>query len=103
MELLDSLINAKDYESALVRVDSLLLDYNGELKHYDGKDTLTEKEEYELDACKEGLDELNWRRSNLLIALGETEEAKDCLKSMVDSDSYYQESTDSLMQTLKND
>lgn len=100
MELLDSLINAKDYEQALVRVDSLLLDYNNELKQYEGKDSLTEKEEYELDACKEGLDELNWRRANLLIALGKTEEAKECLNLMVDSSSYYQEPADSLMRTL---
>jgi len=100
MELLDSIINAKDYELALVRVDSLLLDYNNELKQYERKDSLTEKEEYELEACKESLDELNWRRANLLIALGKTEKAKECLKRMVDSDSYYQEPADSLLQTL---
>lgn len=100
MEILDSIINAKDYEQALVRVDSLLLDYNSELKQYGGKDSITEKEEYEMEACKEGLDELNWRRANLLLALDKTKEAQECLKSMVDSGSYYQEPADSLLQTL---
>lgn len=100
IELLDSIINVKDYKSALVRVDSLLLDYNNELKQYEEKGSLTEKEEYEMEACKEGLEELNWRRANLLIALGKTKEAKECLKRMVDSGSYYQEPADSLMQTL---
>lgn len=100
MELLDSLINTKDYEQALVRVDSLLLDYNNELKQYEAMDSLTEKEEYEMEACKDGLDELNWRRANLLIALGKTEEAKKCLKHMVDDAGYYQEHADSLLQTL---
>ncbi len=100
IELLDSIINAKDYEQALVRVDSLLLDYNNELMQYERKDSLTEKEKYELEACKEGLDELNWRRANLLVALGKTEEAKENLKSMVDSGSYYQEPAESLIQTL---
>ncbi|MCM1141409.1 MAG: hypothetical protein NC453_22805 [Muribaculum sp.] len=97
MELLDSLINVKDYEQALVRVDSLLLDYNSELKQYDGKDSLTEKEEYEKAACKEGLEELNWRRANLLIALGKTEEAKDCLQRIVNGKGYYAEQADSLL------
>ncbi len=101
MELLDSLINAKDYELALVRVDSLLLDYNSELKQYEGKDTLTEKEEYELDACKEGLEELNWRRANLLITLGKTEEANTCLKRIVNGNGYYTEPADSLLIILQ--
>lgn len=100
MELLDSIISAKDYEHALVRVDSLLLDYNNELTQYEGKDSLTEKEEYELEACKESLDELYWRQANLLMALGKTEEAKECLKSMVDSGGYHQEPADSLLRTL---
>lgn len=101
MELLDSIINAKDYEQALVRVDSLLLDNNSELKQYEGKDTLTEKEEYELDACKEGLEELNWRRANILIVLGKTEEAKTCLKSIVNGNGYYAEPADSLLIILQ--
>lgn len=101
MELLDSIINAKDYEQALVRVDSLLLDYNNELKQYEGKDSLTEKEEYELVACKEGLEELNWRRANLLIALGKNEEAKACLKRIVNGNGYYTEPADSLFNKLK--
>lgn len=100
MELLDSIINDKDYEYALVRVDSLLFDYNYELKQYERKDSLTEKEEYELEECKDGLEELDWRRANLLIALGKTEEAKECLKRMIDSGGYYQEPADSLLQTL---
>lgn len=99
MELLDSIIDSKDYESAIVRVDSLILDYNDELKQYEGKDSLTEKEEYELEACKECLDELNWRRANLLIVLGKTEEAKTCLKRIVNGKGYYAGPADSLLKT----
>ncbi len=44
IELLDSIINIKDYELALGRVDSLLIDFNNELKQYEGKNSLTEKE-----------------------------------------------------------
>lgn len=97
MELLDSIIKSKDYESALVRVDSLILVSNNELKQYEGNDSLTEKEQYDLDSCEDDLEELNWRRANLLMALGKTEEAKTCLKSIVNGNGYYAEPADSLL------
>lgn len=100
MELLDSLINSKNYESALVRVDSLILEYNNEMTQYEGKDSLNEKDEYELEACKEVLDELNWRRANLLIALGKIEEAQEYLKRIMTGNGCYAEPADSLLHTL---
>lgn len=100
LEILDSLIKAKDYEYALVRVDSLILVYDNELKQYERKDSLTEKEKYEMGASKICLEELNWRRANLLIALGKTEEAKGCLKQIGNRASQYSEPADSLLQIL---
>lgn len=100
MELLDSIINAKDYDYALVSVDSLIYDYNNELRHYEEKDLLTTKEEYEMEVCRDGLEELNWRRANLLIALSKTEEAKECLKRIVNGNGFYADPADSLIQTL---
>lgn len=100
IDVIDSLFYVEDYEQALMLVDSLLLDYDKESKLCEMKDSLTEKEEYRLEACKGGLDELNWRRANILIALGKTEEAKECLRDLVDSGGNYQEQADNLLQTL---
>lgn len=100
LEFIDSLIKTKDYEYALARLDSLSYDYNNELKKYEEKDALTEKEEYELEAYKAALAELSWRRANLLLTLGKTEEAKENLKRMVISKGFYAEPADSLLKTL---
>ncbi len=102
MRLLDSLINIKDYAKALGSVDSMISNYENVLRQYERKDSLTEKEEYEMMAYHVNLEELNWRRANILIFLGKTDKAKECLKSMVEGRGNYQEHADSLLKTLNN-
>lgn len=100
---LDSLISAQDYEQALVCVNSLISDYNDELRHYEVTDSLTEKESYNKDQCKDGLDDLAWRRANLLVALGRTNEAKECLKQIVEGNGIFKEPADALLKKLPHE
>ena len=100
MEYLDSLISSKDYKTALAYADSLILDYSIELKQYEGKDTLTEKEEYSKEIGEDTLDDLEWRRANLLIALDKKFEAKECLKHILEANGMFKEQADSLIRTL---
>lgn len=101
LEYLDSLITVKDYDKALACADSLIVDYNQELKNFESKDSLTEKDEYDMEMCEESLTDLEWRRANLLVAMGKTEEAKSCLKHIIEDDIFYKEQADSLLKTLK--
>lgn len=100
MEMLDSLITIKDYNKALVLADSLIHDYSKELNEYKSLDTLSEKEEANLESCEAGIEDLEWRRANLLVALGKTNDAKECLTHIITSDSFYKEQADSLLNTF---
>lgn len=100
MEILDSLIAVKEYDTALIYADSLISKFSDELKEYQVMDTLTEKDEANKEFYEEGLDDLEWRRANLLIALGKSNEAKECLKRIVGNNGYYNVQADSLLRTL---
>ena len=100
MEYLDSLITSKDYKRALVYTDSLILDCNNELSLYKAKATLTEKEDADKENCEEYLEDLEWRRANLLVALGHMSQAKNNLRQIAEKEGYYSEPADSLLHTL---
>ncbi|MBD5275396.1 MAG: hypothetical protein HDS37_04765 [Bacteroides sp.] len=102
MDYLDSLITSKDYKRALVYTDSLILDCNNELSLYKAKVSLTEKENADKENCEEYLEDLEWRRANLLVALGHMLEAKNNLRQIVKKEGYYSEQADSLLNTLTN-
>lgn len=97
MEILDSLILVKNYETALVYADSIINEYNNELSIYEVKDSLTEKEAYNKEIWEYDLEDLEWRKANLLIALGKTNDARKCLNKIITSDSFYKEQADSLL------
>lgn len=99
MEILDSLISVKNYETAVVYADSLINDYSNALSIYEVKDSLTDKEAYNKEICEYELENLEWRKANLLIALGQTNDARKCLNKIVTSDSFYKEQADSLLNT----
>lgn len=100
MEILDSLISVRNYETALAYADSLIIDYNNELSIYGSKDSLTEKEAYNNEMCEYELEDLEWRKANLLIALNKAAEAKDELGRIVKNDGIYKEQADSLLNVL---
>ena len=100
IENLDSLITAKDYEKALAYADSLILDYDNDLRQYKTKDSLSEKEAYNKEIVEEALEDIEWRKANLLVSLGKTDEAKVCLKYIVDRDGVYKFPADSLLNTI---
>lgn len=99
MEYLDSLISVKNYETALTYADSLINSYDNELRAYETKDSLSEKEAYNKEMCEYEMEDLEWRKANLLIALGKTNDARKCLKKIITYDSFYKEQADSLLNT----
>lgn len=100
IEYLDSLIEANDYERALAYADSLAYVYDDELKQFELKDTLTEKEECNQEMCLEALEDIEWRRANILVALGRNSEAIECLKQIIEEDGIYRTQAESLLDSI---
>lgn len=100
IEYLDSLINSGDYENALTKVDSLIFQYQNELKRFDSMGSLSEKDEYSMELCQDELQDLEWRRSNLLLALDKMNDARECLKWIVARGGIYEVQADSLLNIL---
>lgn len=93
MVYIDSLIEAKDYEEAIVCVDSLIPIYDKGLQQASSTERYGQN-------CKDTLEGLEWRRTNLLIVLGKTSEAKTCLKRIIERKGFYAEQAKSIMKTL---
>lgn len=100
IEYLDSFINSGDYENALAKADSLIFQYQNELKHFDSLGSLSEKDEYNMELCRDGLQDLEWRRANLLLALDKMNDARECLKGIVAQGGIYKAQADSLLNIL---
>lgn len=100
IEYLDSLINSGDYENALAKVDSLIFQYQNELKRFDSMGSLSEKDEYSMELCQDELQDLEWRRANLLLALDKMNDARECLKGIVAKGGIYEAQADSLLNIL---
>lgn len=100
VEYLDSLINSGDYENALAKADYLILQYQNELKHFDSMGSLSEKDEYNMELCQDELNDLEWRRANLLLASDKMNDARECLKGIVAQGGIYKAQADSLLNIL---
>ena len=64
------------------------------------KFTAAYKEAYNNEMCEYELEDLEWRKANLLIALNKAAEAKDELGRIVKNDGIYKEQADSLLNVL---
>lgn len=99
--LIDSLIAGNQYAIALSSVDSLVNETIEQLKAYEEKDSLTEKDIYNVELNRANLYELEWRQIHLLLALNKKEEAIPLLLRFSSQDGMYKYEADSLLKTLK--
>ncbi len=100
MAYLDSLINSEAYTPALNQADSILLAERDEISVLTMKDSLSEKENYKLLQHNELVDELEWRKANLLIALKRVEEGRDLLRIIAAKEGVHKAEADSLLKVL---
>ncbi len=100
LEILDSMITREDYASALVRADSLIASCKDDMLVYENKDSLSEEDSYRKLQYGYNLYNLEWRRINLLLVLGKTEEAKTTLLDFSSKTGAYKAQADSLLRII---
>lgn len=101
IERVDSFINALEYAEALRLSDYIIKDKVILLARYEAKDSISEKESYHKMQVENELYELEWRKANILIAMGKTDEAKVLLKNLASTKNAYTAKADSLLKTIK--
>lgn len=98
----DSLINAKDYDIALSRIDALISGCKDNISALELTDSLPDKDAYRLKEYEQDLYQLEWRRINLLLATDNEQDGKQALESFIKKGGEYSHQADSLLITLTN-
>lgn len=89
---LDSLVEAKEYQSALVRVDSIIADKKSGLPRFAYFDRfLSEQERYDASVARAEIYDLQWKRIEILQARKDDVVLKSALEDYVDIIGYIQE------------
>ena len=101
---LDSLVEAKEFQSALFRVDSIIADKNRNLPRFAYFDRfLSEQERYEVSVARAEIYDLQWKRIEILQAKNDVDALKVALKDYSDIIGYNQERAKTLLNQIKED
>lgn len=101
---LDSLVQAKEYQSALVRVDSIIEDKENGLPRFVYFDRfLSEKERYDASVARAEIYDLQWKRIEILQAKKDEAALKSALEDYADIIGYNQERAKTLLNQIKEE
>lgn len=101
---LDSLVQAKEYQSALVRVDSIIADKESDLPRFAYFDRfLSEQERYEASVTRAEIYDLQWKRIEILQAKRDEIVLKSALEDYSEIIGYNQERAKALLKQIKEE
>ena len=101
---LDSLVEAKEYQSALVRVDSIIADKKCGLPRFAYFDRfLSEQERYDASVARAEIYDLQWKRIEILKAKKDEATLKSALEDYADIIGYNQERAKALLNQIKEE
>ena len=101
---LDSLVQAKEYQSALVRVDSIIADKKSGLPRFTYFDRfLPEQERYDASVARAEIYDLQWKRIEILQAKKDEAALKSALEDYADIIGYNQERAKALLNQIKEE
>ena len=99
---LDSMVEAKEYQSALVRVDSIIADKESDLPRFAYFDRfLSEQERYDASVARAEIYDLQWKRIEILQAKNDVVTLKAALDDYADIIGYNQERAKTLLKQIK--
>ena len=99
---LDSMVEAKEYQSALVRVDSIIADKESDLLRFAYFDRfLSEQERYDAFVSRAEIYDLQWKRIEILQAKKDEAALKSALEAYADIIGYNQERAKALLNQIK--
>ena len=99
---LDSMVEAKEYQSALVRVDSIIADKERDLPRFAYFDRfLSEQERYDASVARAEIYDLQWKRIEILQAKNDVVTLKAALDDYADIIGYNQERAKALLKQIK--
>lgn len=101
---LDSMVEAKEYQSALVRVDSVIADKESDLPRFAYFDRfLSEQERYDASVARAEIYDLQWKRIEILQAKNDVVTLKAALDDYADIIGYNQERAKTLLNQIKEE
>ena len=101
---LDSLVEANEYQSALVRVDSIIADKEGGHSHFAYFDRfLSEQERYDASVARAEIYDLQWKRIEILQAKKDEAALKSALEDYAGIIGYNQERAKALLNQIKEE
>lgn len=101
---LDSLVEAKEYQSALVRVDSIIADKKSGLSRFAYFDRfLSEQERYDASVARAEIYDLQWKRIEILQAKRDEAVLRSALEDYADIIGYNQERAKVLLKQIKEE
>ena len=101
---LDSLVQAKEYQSALDKVDSIIADKNSGLPRYAYFDRfMSEQERYEASVARAEIYDLQWKRIEILQAKRDEAVLKSALEDYSYIIGYNQERAKTLLNQIKEE
>ena len=101
---LDSLVEAKEYQSALSRVDSIIADKKSDLPRFTYFDRfLSEQERYDASVARAEIYDLQWKRIEILQAKRDEAVLKSALEDYADIIGYNQERAKALLKQIKEE
>lgn len=101
---LDSLVEAKEYQSALVRVDSIIAEKKSGLPRFAYFDRfLSEQERYDASVARTEVYDLQWKRIEILRATRDEAILKSALEDYADIIGYNQERAKALLKQIKEE
>ena len=102
--MLDSLMRAKEYQSALDKVDSIIADKNSGLPRYAYFDRfMSEQERYEASVARAEIYDLQWKRIEILQAKRDEAVLKSALEDYSYIIGYNQERAKTLLNQIKEE
>lgn len=101
---LDSLVEAKEYQSALVKVDSIIADKKSALPRFAYFDRfLSEQERYEASVARAEIYDLQWKRIEILQAKRNEVMLKSALEDYAGIIGYNQKRAKALLKQMKEE
>lgn len=101
---LDSLVETKEYQSALVRVDSIIADKKSALPRFAYFDRfLSEQERYDASVARAEIYDLQWKRIEILQAKRDEIVLKSALEDYAGIIGYNQKQAKALLKQIKEE
>ena len=102
--VLDSLVEAKEYQSALITVDSIIADKESGLSRFAYFDRfLSEQERYDASVARTEIYDLQWKRIEILQAKKDEAVLRSALEDYADIIGYNQERAKALLKQIKEE